>query len=294
MWVNEYLQYIRYEKNYSAHTVVAYGNDLAVFLAFLAKHYEVTQPHDISAEMIRSWMMEQLEQGLTPRTVNRKLSCLKSYWRYLTRKGFVTINPTKGVPSPKTNKPLPVFLKEEEVNNALALEDKKDCPFETLRDRLITDVFYQTGMRRSELIGLTDPDVDTATKMIKVTGKRDKQRLIPFGDRLADAIVDYRNLRQKTVSGESVRFFVRVNGVPLYPQLVYRIIHNKLIQVATLSKNSPHVLRHTFATTLLNEGAELNAVKELLGHSSLSATEVYTHTTFEELKKVYKQAHPRA
>jgi len=294
MWVYEYLQYIRYEKNYSAHTVVAYRRDLSDFLDYAQENEGVTTPQDVSSDMIRSWVMSLLEQGLTPRTVNRKLSCLKSYWRFLTRKGLVEVNPAKRVPSPKTKKPLPVFLKEEEVARAIALEGREDRPFEAIRDRLIIELFYQTGMRLSELIGLTDKNVDTATGLIKVTGKRDKQRLIPFGPSLSGLVEEYKRIRQEAVSGPIDRFLVRPDGAPLYPQLVYRIIHKKLTHVVTLSKNSPHVLRHTFATTLLNQGAELNAVKELLGHSSLSATEVYTHTTFEELKKVYKQAHPRA
>lgn len=294
MWVNEYMQYIRYEKNYSAHTVLAYRRDLSVFFEYVHRFHGVTDPKDISSDVIRSWMMSLLEQGLSPRTVNRKLSCLKSYWRFLTRKGLTAVNPVKRVPSPKTKKPLPVFLKEEEATRAIELEGKEDHPFEAIRDRLIIELFYQTGMRLSELIGVSDKDVDTATGLIKVTGKRDKQRLIPFGPGLGRLVDDYKRMRQETVEVSSDRLLVRSNGAPLYPQLVYRIIHDKLTHAATLSKNSPHVLRHTFATTLLNRGAELNAVKELLGHSSLSATEVYTHTTFEELKKVYKQAHPRA
>lgn len=294
MWVNEYIQYIRYEKNYSAHTVVAYSRDLSDFFDYLKHVHQVLDPKDVTTDAIRSWVMGLLELGLSPRTVNRKLSCLKSYWRFLTRKGLAAVNPVKRVPSPKTKKPLPVFLKEEEVTRAIALEGKEDHPFESIRDRLIMELFYQTGMRLSELIGVSDKDVDSATGLIKVTGKRDKQRLIPFGPGLGRLVDDYKRIRQETLPVSTGRLLVRPNGAPLYPQLVYRIIHTKLTQTATLSKNSPHVLRHTFATTLLNQGAELNAVKELLGHSSLSATEVYTHTTFEELKKVYKQAHPRA
>ena len=294
MWFNEYIQYIRYEKNYSAHTVVAYRRDLSDFLDYVNQAHGATSPQEVSSDMIRSWVMSLLEKKLTPRTVNRKLSCLKSYWRFLTRKGLVEVNPVKRVPSPKTKKPLPIFLKEEVVARAIALEGREDRPFESIRDRLIIELFYQTGMRLSELIGVTDKDVDTVTGLIKVTGKRDKQRLIPFGPNLGRLVDEYKRIRQEAAPGSTGRFLVRPNGAALYPQLVYRIIHNKLIHVATLSKNSPHVLRHTFATTLLNQGAELNAVKELLGHSSLSATEVYTHTTFEELKKVYKQAHPRA
>jgi len=294
MWVDEYIQYIRYEKNFSAHTVLAYRRDLEGFTDFLKESYGLNDPSGVSTDMIRAWLMALMDQGMTPRTINRKLSCLKSYWRYLIRRELVGINPASRVPSPKTDKPLPVFLKEEEVTKARMLEGRKGHPFETVRDRLIIELFYQTGMRRSELIGLQDKDVDTASGFVKVTGKRNKQRLIPFGDALGRMVNDYLALRSEVVPGPTTHFLVRPDGAPLYPQLVYRIIHTKLTHAATLTKSSPHVLRHTFATTLLNEGAELNAVKELLGHSSLAATEVYTHTTFEELKKVYKQAHPRA
>jgi integrase/recombinase XerC len=239
-------------------------------------------------------MINLLENDITARTVNRKLSCLKSYWHFLVRKGLTIKNPVKRISSPKTKKGLPVFLKVEEMDEIFHLEGKKDCPFENFRDRLIIEMFYQTGIRLSELIGLKDEHIDTGSCILKVTGKRDKQRLIPFGQDLRRLILEYLDLRKEYVTGTPERFLVRKSGELLYPQMVYRIVHQKLTNVATLTKNSPHVLRHTFATTLLNSGAELNAVKELLGHSSLSATEVYTHTTFEELKKVYKQAHPRA
>lgn len=293
MWVNEYIQYIRYEKNYSTHTVVAYQRDLSDFFDFV-RQQGVSDQADSSSEEVRAWMMSLLERGLSPRTVNRKLSCLKSYWRFLARKGLTTANPVKRVPSPKTKKPLPVFLKEEEAVGAIELEDPGRHPFESLRDRLIMELFYQTGMRLSELIGLCDRDVDTVSGLIKVTGKRNKQRLIPIGPDLGRQIDNYRRERDELIQAATNRLLVRLNGASLYPQLVYRMVHARLLRVTTASKYSPHVLRHTFATTLLNRGAELNAVKELLGHSSLSATEVYTHTTFEELKKVYKQAHPRA
>lgn len=294
MWVDEYINYIRYEKNFSAHTVLAYRRDLEGFTDFLKESYGLNDPSGVSTDMIRAWLMALMDQGMTPRTINRKLSCLKSYWRYLIRRELVGINPASRVPSPKTDKPLPVFLKEEEVTRARMLDGRKDQPFETVRDRLIIELFFQTGMRRSELIGLRDRDIDTVSGLIKVTGKRNKQRLIPFGDGLKRMLTEYQTLRDLVAPTNDGSLLVRPNGAPLYPQLVYRIIHTKLTHVATLTKSSPHVLRHTFATTLLNEGAELNAVKELLGHSSLAATEVYTHTTFEELKKVYKQAHPRA
>jgi integrase/recombinase XerC len=294
MWIVEFLQYIRYEKNFSAHTVVAYRRDLSQFFEFLQNNYQTDDPSLVEPDMIRSWMVSLLENNNSTRTVNRKLSCLKSYWHYLVRKDLTKKNPAQRIVSPKTKKCLPVFLKVDEMAEIFEQKGKNDDQFENTRDRLIIEVFYQTGIRLSELIGISDDDMDTGTCLLKVTGKRNKQRLIPFGPILKNEIIEYLTLRNENVEGNPVRFFVRKNGLPLYPQMVYRMVHQKLTNVATLSKNSPHVLRHTFATTLLNNGAELNAVKELLGHSSLSATEVYTHTTFEELKKVYKQAHPRA
>lgn len=294
MWVDEFLQYLRYEKNYSTHTVVAYKRDLLQLMDFVNMEYQVGSPDLIDSDMLRSWMVSLMENGLSARSVNRKLSCLKSFWHFLMRQGYTKENPVQKVLAPKTKKSLPVFLKEEEMEEILKPVENSTEKFETSRDFLIIDLFYSTGMRLSELIGLTDEEVDLDACVLRVTGKRNKQRLIPFGTELKKAILSYQEMRRKYVSDKPVRLLVRKNGDALYPQMVYKMVHDKLSGVATLSKKSPHVLRHTFATTLLNRGAELNAVKELLGHSSLSATEVYTHTTFEELKKVYKQAHPRA
>jgi integrase/recombinase XerC len=244
--------------------------------------------------MIRAWLVDMLEQNFSTRTVNRKLSCLKSYWHFLIKKDHALKDPTKKILSPKTKKTLPVFLKVEEMAEIFEQETKNANQFETTRDRLIIELFYQTGIRLSELINICDRDVDLKSCILKVTGKRNKQRLIPFGIPLKKLIEEYISVRGEYVESEPEHLLVRQCGQPLYSQMVYRIVNQKLTSIATLSKNSPHVLRHTFATTLLNQGAELNAVKELLGHKSLAATEVYTHTTFEELKKVYKQAHPRA
>lgn len=292
--IDEFIQYLRYEKNYSTHTVVAYECDLSQFLEYVEHQFGVTDPTVLDSDMLRSWMVNLLEGGMTARSVNRKLSSLKTFWHYLQRTGAVSANPFKKVVPPKTSKPLPVFLKETEMDELLNKDVLDQDNFPQVRDRLIIDLFYSTGMRLSELIGLTDETLDLNGCTLKVTGKRDKQRLIPFGPELKGSISHYIKIRNEQVERNSDRLLVRNDGAPLYPQMVYRMVHQKLTEVGTLTKNSPHVLRHTFATTLLNRGAELNAVKELLGHSSLSATEVYTHTTFAELKKVYKQAHPRA
>jgi len=292
--IEEFIKYLRYEKNYSTHTVVAYECDLSQFLEYAERQFGVSDPTAFDSDMLRAWMVSLLESGVAARSVNRKLSSLKTFWHYLRRTGAVTSNPFKKVMPPKTSKPLPVFLKEAEMEALLNPTSVDDDCFPSVRDQLIIDLFYSTGMRLSELIDLTDETLDLNGCTLKVTGKRDKQRLIPFGAGLKSAISQYIKLRNEQVERHCDRLLVRNDGTPLYPQMVYRMVHQKMSEVGTLTKNSPHVLRHTFATTLLNRGAELNAVKELLGHSSLSATEVYTHTTFAELKKVYKQAHPRA
>jgi integrase/recombinase XerC len=292
--IEEFIQYLRYEKNYSTHTVVAYECDLTQFLEYVEHQFGATDLTALDSDMLRSWMVNLLEGGMAARSVNRKLSSLKTFWHYLQRTGTVSANPFKKVVPPKTTKPLPVFLKEAEMEDLLNKDALDVDNFPQVRDRLIIDLFYSTGMRLSELIGLTDETLDLNGCTLKVTGKRDKQRLIPFGAELKRSIGQYLKIRNEQIERNSDHLLVRNDGTPLYPQMVYRMVHQKLTEVGTLTKNSPHVLRHTFATTLLNRGAELNAVKELLGHSSLSATEVYTHTTFAELKKVYKQAHPRA
>ena len=294
MLIDEFLQYLRYEKNYSTHTVVAYKGDLLQLMEYMDREYQVADPVQIDSDMLRSWMICLMEGGVSARSVNRKISCVKSFWHFLMRQGYADRSPVQKMLTPKTKKPLPVFVKEEEMEEILKPAKDGKNKFVSDRDHLILDLFYSTGMRLSELIGLTDEQVDLDACVLRVTGKRNKQRLIPFGVELKDAIASYKKIRSEQVHGKPSRLLVREDGKPLYPQLVYRMVHEKLSGVTTLSKNSPHILRHTFATTLLNRGAELNAVKELLGHSSLSATEVYTHTTFEELKKVYKQAHPRA
>ena len=292
--VEEFIKYLRYEKNYSTHTVLAYKSDLQSFLEYAQSQLGSADPTAIGADTVRSWMVGLMLSGVSSRSVNRKLSTLKTFWRYLNREGITNSNPLLKIVSPKTSKPLPSFLKEAEVEEMLSSSNPDEDDFPALRDHLILELFYETGIRLSELIGLTDETVDLNGCTLKVTGKRNKQRLIPFGKSLKERIVQYLKVRDDIVPNKPTRLLVRNDGTSLYPQLVYRMVHQRMSMVGSLSKNSPHILRHTFATTLLNRGAELNAVKELLGHSSLSATEVYTHTSFAELKKVYKQAHPRA
>lgn len=293
MLKDSFLKFLRFEKNYSDKTIVSYGTDLSKFEEYFKKLDENLDFPAVDADIIRGWVLSLMEDGYTATSVNRKLSSLRSFYHYLLRQGVVSVDPLLKVTGPKKKKPLPVFIKDADMTRLLD-ETAFDAGFEGLRDRLILEVFYETGIRRSELIGLTDADVDLFAKQIKVTGKRNKQRLIPFGDRLQEALSVYLQERTRFYSGECEAFFIRKGGVRLSPSSVNYIVKRYLSKVVTLKKKSPHVLRHTFATSMLNHQAELEAVKELLGHESLTTTEVYTHTTFEELKQVYEQAHPRA
>jgi integrase/recombinase XerC len=294
MTIESFLQYLQYEKNYSAHTVEAYKNDLQQFLEYFCGS-EPFEPHEVKVSIVRSWMVALMEEGYSPLSVNRKLSSLKSFFKYLYRFKQLDTNPMKKIAGPKINKPLPYFVKDKEMTGLLAENEAEDSSFESERNKAILDVFYSTGMRCAELVGLKNEDMDFGAKLIKVTGKRNKQRLIPFSDTLQDTLQRYLSIRRdETETDAAEMFFVRKDGRPLTNNMVYHIVRKQLAAVPNLSKRSPHVLRHTFATSMLNNGADLNAVKELLGHASLSSTEIYTHTTFEELKKTYQQAHPRA
>ncbi|MBC8593096.1 tyrosine recombinase XerC [Oscillospiraceae bacterium N12] len=293
MLTDSFLDYLRYERNYSEKTVLAYGEDIAQLAEFVKGKNGDFNPVEVNPGIIREWMISLMDKGYTSTSVNRKLSSLRSFYKFLLKRGEVNVDPLRKIAGPKNKKPLPSFLKESEMNKLLDETDFGDG-FKGVRDRLIIEMFYATGIRLSELIGLDDKDVDFSASLLKVTGKRNKQRLIPFGDELKEEMLMYVNVRNERVLMRSEAFFVKEDGERLYKNLVYNLVKRNLSKVVTLKKRSPHVLRHTFATTMLNNEAELGAVKELLGHSSLATTEIYTHTTFEELKKVYKQAHPRA
>lgn len=293
MLINSFLDYLRYERNYSDYTILAYSKDLSQFEEYVKTQMEgIFDPRQIDADVVRNWIILLLDEKISPVSVNRKLSSLKSFFKFLMKQGIVSVNPLRLISGPKTKKPLPFFVKEGEME-ALLDGDGFDEDFEGVRNRLILEMFYDTGMRRSELVGIRNADVDYEAMQIKVTGKRNKQRLIPFAEGLKNLMLAYTEVRNREVGASSEWFFVRKNGEPLSTGIVYTIVRKKLSELSTLAKRSPHVLRHSFATSMLNNGAELNAVKELLGHSSLASTSVYTHTTFEELKKVY-HAHPRA
>lgn len=292
MNIQSFLQYIRFEKRFSAHTIKAYQSDLDQFSKFLEDTYEVKESSEVIHPMIRSWIVQMMEAGVSTRSINRKITTLKTFFKFQLRKEEVKVNPMSKVQSPKTSKRLPVFIDQNKME-LLFNEKNFGNGFEGLRDLLMLELLYSTGMRLSELIGLTDASINLYQSQLKVLGKRNKERIIPFTHKLKSAIQKYLEERNK-IFPSAVSFFVTDSGKPMYPKFVYRVVTRHLAEVTTLDKKSPHVLRHTFATHMLNNGADINSVKELLGHANLSATQVYTHNTIEKLKKVYKQAHPRA
>jgi integrase/recombinase XerC len=295
MFIPDFINYIEFERRYSEHTLNSYRRDLDQFSRFLFDTFKVEKAKEINFVFIRSWIVELMEEGNSPRTVNRKISTLKSYFKYLVKMGEIQDNPVLKISGPKIRKKLPVFMDEKSMS--LLSHDELDLDsYSEVRDRLVVELFYTTGIRRAELIGLMTKDVDIDTGLIKVLGKRNKERLIPLHDSLLPLIDSYLSCKQKEgrlAAGEPY-FFLTIKGKKMYPKLVYRIVNNYLSKVSTQKKKSPHVLRHTFATHMLNHGADLNAVKELLGHANLAATQIYTHNTIEKLKNVYKQAHPKA
>ena len=293
MLKESFLKYLRYERNYSEKTVLSYGTDLRKFEEYFKGLDEGIDFLTVDPDLVRGWVMAMMDVGYTATSVNRKLSSLRSFYRFLLRKGLVKADPMLKVAGPKKKKPLPVFVKEADMDRLLDAADFGEG-FTGIRDRMIVEMFYSTGMRLSELVGLTDADVDFSSGLIKVTGKRNKQRLIPFGEELRGDMEAYLLARDENREGVCDAFFVRKGGKAMLPETVRLIVKRNLSKVVTLKKKSPHVLRHSFATSMLNRHADLEAVKELLGHESLTTTEIYTHTTFEELKKVYEQAHPRA
>lgn len=293
MTVESFLHYLRYERNYSEKTIVSYGIDLKEFQGYLNGLDSELKLENVDSDIVRGWVVKLMESGMSGASVNRKLSALRTFYKYLLKKKMITVDPMSIVKGPKRKKPLPTFVREEDMDKLLD-GDLFDDSFEGVRDKLIMTMFYETGMRLSELISLDDADIDLFSNLIKVTGKRNKQRLIPFGENLKCEIQSYVEYRNIAVGCLCEAFFVRKNGKRLYQMLVYKLVKQNLSKVVALKKRSPHVLRHSFATAMLNNDAELEAVKELLGHENVTTTEIYTHTTFEELKKVYKQAHPRA
>lgn len=294
MKVDTFLAYLEYEKRYSPHTITAYAGDIAQFLNFLEEVSGVSSLEEVDHWQVRSWVVDLLGRNVRPRTVNRKLSTLKTYFKFLLKRGHISRNPMLKVIAPKTGKRLPVYLQPAEVEHLferLAFGPE----YADQRDRLLLELLYTTGMRRAELIGLRIEDIDLRSRQLKVLGKGDKERLIPFGGPLAEHLQRFLDLRAATFSDTPHRELLLMDsGKPFYPKAVYNIVKKYLSQVSTVEQRSPHTLRHTFATHLSNNGADLNAIKELLGHSSLAATQVYTHNSIEKLKEIYQQAHPKA
>ena len=288
-----FIQYLKTEKRYSPHTVKSYSNDLDQFSAFLTKLGQSDNPAEASSHDIRAWIVDLIESDKTTVTVHRKISCLRVFFKYMRKEGLMQNDPMQKVALPKKEKKLPVFIEEKSMTNLLDIYNFGD-DFAGVRNKTMIEMLYLTGMRRAELIGLKDSDVDIANSEVRVTGKRNKQRIIPLLKSFVATLEDYINKRDEAVVRDGEWFFVTDKGNKLYDKFVYNKVKCYLSAVTTSDKKSPHVLRHTFATHMLNRGADLNSIKELLGHANLSATQVYTHNTFEKLKKIYKQAHPRA
>lgn len=291
--IEQFLNYIAAEKRYSAHTVKAYSSDLIEFNAYLQSAFELDDLMKAASTMIRSYVVSLVENKKSATSVRRKISCLQSFYKYAVRCTLIESNPAISIPLPKTSKHLPVFVEESRMNRITSNVPANEADFNEWLRFLILEMFYATGIRAAELITLKDKDVDVSSRQIKVLGKRNKERIIPLPAPLCEQIQQYRKSR----SGFAVpvdTFFVNQKGNTLSYSYVYRRIHSSLRSHTSLSKCSPHVLRHTFATHILNEGADLNAVKELLGHSSLASTQVYTHNTIEKLKQSYAKAHPKA
>jgi integrase/recombinase XerC len=292
--VDHFLHYLEFEKRYSGHTLIAYKKDLSDFFDFLVENFGYVSVEKVDYKIIRRWITQLMDHKISPRTIKRKISSLKAFYRYLQRNEVVVVNPVVNVITPKTEKRLTAFIPRSYMEDIF---DKRHfiADFSGLRDQVIMEMLYATGIRRSELVQLKDSDVDLSNNTVKVLGKGNKTRIIPISVKLHDIIKDYFLEREKEFSmNKSNSFLVTNEGKSVYPQLIYRKVKYYLSMSVNLEKRSPHVMRHTFATHLMDEGADINAVKELLGHSGLAATQIYTHNTIDKLKTTYKHAHPRA
>lgn len=292
--VEQFLEYERSERRRSPLTVQSYGKDLASFEAYLQERGDGLDVATADRDLIRGWLESQMDKGNTATTVNRRLSALHTFYRFALSNGMVERDPSYGLRGPKKAKLLPSYLKEKEADELLDAALRGEGTYKEACVHAIVTVFYETGIRISELVGLDDADVDTEAMQLKVTGKGNKQRVVPFGDGLAEAIESYRVVRARLEGRDAKAMFVTEKGQRVTASQVRYEVKKEISKVSTLKKRTPHVLRHTFATAMLNHGAGIESIKKLLGHESVSTTEIYTHTTFEQLKRVYKQAHPRA
>lgn len=292
--ISLFIKYLQYEKNNSFHTVVAYKEDILQFQNFVNQQVGICDFGKIDSSLVRQWMISLKKEKYTETSINRKMSSLRSFYKFIKKQGLTTNNPLSKINSLKTKKKLPIFFKESEMESVLSDNNIfTGTKFENVRNSLVIELLYNTGIRRSELIEIKDCDFNFFNLTLQVTGKGNKQRLIPFSNILRESLMHYIEIRKTTFNKSSDYFIVNNKGGKSYPNLIYRIVQQNLGKVSSLTKKSPHVIRHTFATSMLNNGAELSAIKEILGHASLAATQVYTHTSFEQLKKIYKQAHPR-
>lgn len=293
MFIEQFIRYLQFEKRFSSNTVIAYKKDLYQFSEFILS----IEPNllAISHQQVRAWVVNLMEHGIEPKSINRKISSLRSFYKFLQCEEHIKASPMIHVKAPKIPKRLPVVIVEQKMDALLDADNVFSDDFEGVRNRLILEILYGTGIRLSELIGLSDKDIDSYENQIKVLGKRNKERVIPITKVLAKLISDYQILRNNQNFTQVASSLIVTNeGKAAYPKFIYRIVHSVLSFISTHDKKSPHILRHSFATSLLNRGADLNAIKELLGHSSLAATQVYTHNSVEKLKSIYKQAHPKA
>lgn len=294
--IANFLKYLSFEKRSSEHTTTAYEEDLNQLTLFLKQTFEISDFSEVKHPHLRNWIIDLMEKGMSPVSINRKIACLKSFFKFLVAREYIEVNPASRLRPLKTEKRLPNFVKSNEMDELLSLDVFNGDSFPELRDRLIIELLYGTGMRLSELIGLKPENINYFDTSIKVLGKRNKERVIPLPGSVVKLIKKYTEKAMETFGGKSANgaLLKTDKGQPVYPMFIYRTVKKYIGEVSTLTKRSPHVLRHTFATHLLDKGADLNAVKDLLGHTSLAATQVYTHNSLEKLKAAFDQAHPRA
>jgi integrase/recombinase XerC len=303
MFLERFIQHIKFEKRYSSHTVSAYQSDLDQFISYLnnPEHEDpapepiITHPSEVTHHFIRNWMVELMNHKLTARSINRKIATLRKYFKFLLQEGIITSNPASKINTPKIPKNLPVVVEDVKLTQMLDDNEVFSPDFKGRRDKLVIETLFGTGIRLSELIGIKESDINIYEGTVKVLGKRNKQRIIPVNHELKVLMAEYLELKKnQNFDNNSLTLLVTDKGADAYPKLIYLIVQKYLSYISTQNKKSPHVLRHTFATSLLNRGADLNAIKELLGHANLSATQIYTHNSVERLKSIYKQAHPKA
>lgn len=289
-----FFKYLQYEKRYSPHTLTSYHTDLGQFAGYLKEVYQITDAAEADHTIIRSWILTLVQNNIKPRSINRKIACLRSYYKFLLAQERVKANPMLRIKAPKATKKLPGFVQEEPFNNLLDSFTFEDN-FEGQRDRLILEFLYGTGIRLAELVNIAPSDIETRAKTVRVLGKGNKERIVPLNDSLLLALDAYQTEKKRFFGdNNSVKLLVTNKARPLYPKFVYRVVKKYISLITTSEHNSPHVLRHSFATHLLNKGADLNAIKDLLGHASLAATQVYTHNSIEQLKSIFEKAHPKA